>query len=57
MECGDYRFIPATIASFHSSANHGREKNIIVFKDDSDFIVDRAEGIPLFDEEGKEPPF
>ncbi len=48
-------FIPATIASFPFRAlTTEDEKNIIVFKDDSDSIVDRAEGIPLFDKEGKE---
>ena len=41
-------FIPATIASFPFRAvTTEDEKNIIVFKEDSDLIVDRAEGTPF----------
>ena len=48
-------FIPATIASFPFRAvTTEDEKNIIVFKEDSDLIVDRAEGTPFFDKEGNE---
>jgi len=48
-------FIPATIASFPFRAvTTEDEKNIIVFKENSDLIVDRAEGTPFFDKEGNE---
>ena len=48
-------FIPATIASFPFRAlNTEDNKNIIVLREDSDLIVDRAEGMPFFDATGKE---
>jgi hypothetical protein len=48
-------FIPATIASFpFRTFNTEDKKNIIVLKEDSDLIVDRAEGIPFFDKKGNE---
>ena len=48
-------FIPATIASFPFRALDTEDKkNIIVFKEDSDLIVDRAEGLALFDKKGNE---
>ena len=48
-------FIPATIASFpFRSLNTEDKKNIIVLREDSDLIVDRAEGSPFFYFFGKE---
>ena len=50
-------FIPATIASFPFQFTYCRRKKYNRFKDDSDSIVDRAEGIPLFDKRVKKPLF
>ena len=48
-------FIPATIASFpFRTLDTEDKKDIIVFKEDSDLIVNRAEGRALFDKKGNE---